>query len=499
MEPEAPERGLSALALGSDPARDDYDAVVVGSGPNGLSAAIELARAGCRVLVMEAAATIGGGLRSAALTRPGFVHDVCSAIHPLGVASPFFRGAPLEAHGLQWVWPEAAFAHPLADGRAALASTSLDATAQTLGVDGPAYKALFEPFVQGADKLLAHVLGPFRPPKHPILLGRFGLQALRSAEGLAMARFDDELARGLWAGMAAHSVLPLDKPCTAAVSMIFGVTAHTRGWPLARGGSQQIADAMARYLQSLGGELVVKRRVASMRDLPGARVVLFDLTPRQVIDIAGDLLPSGYRRRLGRFRHGPGVFKLDWALDGPIPWQNRACLKAATVHVGGALAEVAEAERLPWEGQCAERPFVLVAQHTLFDPSRAPEGKHTGWAYCHVPPGSTVDMTARIEAQIERFAPGFRDRILARSVMAPADYEAHNENYVGGDMTGGVMDAAQLFTRPAGLWNPYATPAPGIFLCSSSTPPGPGVHGMCGAWAAKAALAAMPKRRLLDG
>ncbi len=465
-----------------------YDAVVVGSGPNGLAAAITLAREGCSVLVVEAAETVGGGMRSAELTLPGFVHDVCSAIHPLGVASPLFLSLPLEEHGLHWIHPELPLAHPLPNDEAALVHRSLDETAIGFGADANAYLRLLRPFVEGADKVLRQVLGPFRLPRHPLLMARFGLRGMWSARRLAKSWFREDRAQGMFAGMAAHSILPLDRWLTAAVGLMFCVTIHAGGWPLPRGGSQQIANAMASYLRSLGGEIQTGTRVNALAELPRAKAFLFDTSPQSLCRIAGDVLQEGYVRRLQRFRHGPGVFKVDWALNEPIPWRSPRCRQAGTVHVGGTLDEVAAAEHAAWTDTPAERPFVLLAQQSLFDASRAPQGQHTGWAYCHVPRGSTIDMTERIEAQIERFAPGFRDVILARHTMAPGDFEQYNANYIGGDITGGVMDWRQLFMRPAPRWSPYTTPAKNVFICSASTPPGGGVHGMCGFHAAQAAL-----------
>jgi phytoene dehydrogenase-like protein len=440
------------------------------------------------VLVLEAEETAGGGTRSAELTLPGFVHDVCSAIHPLALGSPFFRTLPLEEHGLELIQPSAALAHPLDDGAAVLLERSLEATAETLGPDGTAWRKLMEPWVRNADRLLAETLGPLRPPRHPLLLARFGRLALRSASGLAASRFEGEQARALFAGLAAHSMQPLGRRVTASFGLMLGLLGHAAGWPLARGGSQKIADALISYLRSLGGEVVTGTRVESVDELPPARAVLFDVTPRQLVQIAGDRLPARYRRTLERYRYGPGVFKLDLALDGPIPWQAEECARAATVHLGGTLAEIAAGEEAVWQGEHPEKPYVLLGQQSLFDATRAPEGKHTVWAYCHVPSVSTFDMSERIERQIERFAPGFRDLVLARSAMAPADLERYNPNYVGGDINGGVQDLRQLFTRPAARPVPYATPAKGIYVCSSSTPPGGGVHGMCGYFAARAAL-----------
>ncbi len=453
------------------------DAIVVGSGPNGLAAAIALARAGVSVRVLERAETVGGGVRSAELTLPGFVHDVCSAIHPLAVASPFLRALPLEEHGLEWVRAPAAAAHPFDDGPAAVLERSIAATGETLGGDASRWAGLLAPLVRDADALMGDLLRPLRLPRHPLAFARFAAPAALPTTALARA-FRGERARGLLAGLAAHSTLPLGRTPSAAYGLVLGLLGHANGWPFPRGGAQRLADAMASYLRSLGGTIETGVEVTSLAELDGARLVLLDVTPSQLVALAGDRLPRG---RLHRFRHGPGAFKLDWALDGPIPWRDPACTRAATVHLGGTLAEIAAAEREPWRGRHAERPFVLLAQHSLFDPSRAPAGRHTAWAYCHVPNGSTVDMTARIESQVERFAPGFRERILARSALDPAALERHDPNYVGGDVNGGAAGLHRLFAG-------YATPLDGVFLCSSSTPPGGGVHGMCGYNAACAAL-----------
>jgi phytoene dehydrogenase-like protein len=465
-----------------------YDAIVVGSGPNGLAAAITLARAGRAVLVLEAEPTIGGGTRSAELTLPGFVHDICSAVHPLGVGSAFFRQLPLHEHGLEWIHPPAPLAHPFDDGSAAMLERSVRATGETLGCDAGAYWRLMAPVVRNWEKIAYTTHGPLRLSPHLLALARFGLRAIWPARGLAEVWFRGERARAVFGGAAAHSILPLERAPSAAAGLVLAALAHAYGWPIPRGGSQKIADALASYLRSLGGEIVTGHRVEALTQLPPARAVLFDVTPRQLLRIAGDRLPANYRRALGRYRYGPGVFKLDWALDGPIPWRAAACARAATVHIGGRLAEIAASERAPWRGQHAERPFVLLAQQSLFDSSRAPAGKHTAWAYCHVPHGSDYDMTDRIEAQIERFAPGFRERIVARSALGPAAMELHNANYIGGDINGGVQDFFQLFTRPVISLNPYATPTKGLYICSSSTPPGGGVHGLCGYFAAQAAL-----------
>ena len=473
------------------------NAIVIGSGPNGLGAAITLAGAGRSVTVFEARDTVGGGARSEELTLPGFVHDVCSAVHPLAVSSPLFRSLRLERHGLAWVHPLLPLAHPLDGGRAAVLHRSLDATVAALGRDGAAYRRLMSPLLRDWDGLAPQLLGPpLRVPRNPLALARFGLRAARSARGLAERTFRDEPARALFAGLAAHAMLPLEQPLTASVGLFLGAAAHAVGWPFARGGSQAIADALAAHLRSLGGEIVTGRVVESLDDLPAAGVVMLDITPRQVTRIAGSRLPDRYVRRLARYRYGPGAFKVDFALGAPIPWKAEACISAGTVHIGGALAEIADAERAVAEGGHPDRPFVLVAQQSLFDPTRAPEGKHTAWAYCHVPNGSTVDMTDRIEAQIERFAPGFRERVLARRVTSPAGFEQRNENYVGGDIAGGAHDGLQLLFGPAVRPVPYSTPARGVYICSSSTPPGAGVHGMCGYFAARAALRGGAAKRM---
>jgi phytoene dehydrogenase-like protein len=461
---------------------DGYDAVVVGSGPNGLAAAITLARAGRSVLVLEAEDVLGGGLRSAELTRPGFIHDRCATIFPFGVASPFFNSLPLGDH------PPAPLAHPLDDGSAVMLEQSVDETARGLAADAAAYRRLMGPLVAWAEALFGDVLAPFHLPRHPLLLARFGLRAVYSARGLARRWFQGKRARALLAGLAGHAILPLGRPLSAAVAVVLAVAGHAAGWPVARGGSGQVAAALASYLRSQGGQIVTGRRVCSLGELPRTRAILFDVAPRSLLAIGGERFPAGYCRALRRYRHGPGVCKVDWALDGPIPWQAGECARAATVHLGGTFEEIAAAELAVWKGEHPERPFVLLAQQSLFDPTRAPAGQHTGWAYCHVPSGSTFDMTARIEAQVERFAPGFRDRILARHITTPGDLERHNANLVGGDISGGVMDLGQLFTRPAARLDPYSTPAKGIYLCSASTPPGPGVHGMCGYFAARSAL-----------
>jgi phytoene dehydrogenase-like protein len=467
------------------------DALVVGSGPNGLAAAITLARAGCSVVVLEAAERAGGGTRSEELTLPGFVHDVCSAMHPLAVASPFFAAQPLAGHGLAWKHPDAPAAHPMPDGSAVVVERSLEATAAALGPDAAAWRRLAAPLVDHWGEVSASILGPLlRVPPHPLALARFGLRALWPATLLARHTFGTDRARAVFAGLAAHAILDLRAPMTASFGLTFVATAHTAGWPLAVGGSQRIADALVSYLRSLGGEIVLRHPVDSLGDLPPARALLFDTTPRQLVAIAGDRLDAGYRRRLQRFRYGPGAFKIDYALDGPVPWAAEEVARAGSVHVGGTMEEIAAAEAEVARGGHPERPFVLCTQPSLFDETRAPSGRHTFWAYSHVPNGSTVDMTEAIETQIERFAPGFRDRILQRHVMSPAAIEARNRNYVGGDIAGGSHGGLQLLARPVLSTHPYTMPLRGrlAYLCSSSTPPGAGVHGMCGWWAAQAAL-----------
>ena len=466
----------------------EHDAVVVGAGPNGLAAAVAMAAAGASVLVVEQAETPGGGCRSGALTLPGFVHDICSAIHPLGAASPFLRTLALADHGLEWLHPEVLLAHPLDDGTAGVLLPDVRDTGEAVG-DVRGWERLMGPVVERWDAVAADILGPLlRMPRHPIALARFGLRAMWPATVVARQVLRSAQARALFIGIAAHSVAALERPLTAAAGVMLGGAGHVAGWPVAKGGSQRIADALVAELGRLGGRVETGRRVRGIDELPSATVVLFDTSPRDLLAIAGSRFPKRYRQRLARYRYGPGVFKIDYALDGPVPWTVEACRRAGTVHVGGTLAEVAHAEAEVARGRHPERPFVLAAQQSVIDTHRAPDGRHTFWAYCHVPRGSTRDMTGAIEAQLERFAPGFSDVVLARTVTTSAELDAYNPNCVGGDIAGGATDGLQLIFRPMISTHPYRTPAPGIFLCSSSTPPGGGVHGMCGYWAAQDAL-----------
>jgi phytoene dehydrogenase-like protein len=469
------------------------DAIVVGSGPNGLAAALTLARAGRSLRVYEAAPTIGGGTRTEELTLPGFRHDVCSSIVPLTLASPFFRTVDLAARGVDLIQPDAPVGHPLDDGRAVILERSFTATAAGLDLDrrtddGSAWRRLFGPLARDAAKLSRELLRPVvHIPRHPLALARFTVPALASARGLARSRFQGEAARALFAGLAAHSMIALDRPMSASFGLVLGTYAHAVGWPMVGGGVGAIAIALAAEIRELGGQIVTDRRVDRLDDLPPARAVFFDTTPRAVVAIAGDRLPPRTRSHYERFRYGSGVFKVDWALDGPVPWAAEDLKRVGTVHLGGPLEEIARSERRVASGHHADKPFVLLAQYHPWDPSRAPAGSTTAWAYCHVPTGSDVDMTDRIEAQVERFAPGFRDRILARATHSPAQLEARDANYIGGDINAGIFDIRQLLFRPTVSLDPYRA-GPGIYLCSSSTPPGGGVHGMGGFHAARSAL-----------
>lgn len=467
----------------------EYDAIVVGSGPNGLAAAITLARAGCSVLVYEANATIGGGARSAELTNPGFLHDVCSAVHPLAAGSPFFKTLPLQRFGLEWIQPQIPLAHPLDNGSAACLWKDIVVTAEQLDEDSGAYRRLMKPLARNWENLSIEFLQPMlHVPRHPFVLARFGVPALCPATLLTKFMFKGDRARALFAGIAAHSFLPMEAPASAAFALVLGLAGHAVGWPIPRGGSQQISNALAAYLRELGGKIEVNHRIENLRDLPKSRVILVDVSVWEFLRIAGQQLPSGYRRRLESFRHAPGIFKIDYALSEPIPWKADACRRAGTIHVGGDMDEIAAAEREVSRGKIPERPFVLVAQQSLFDETRAPRGQHTLWAYCHVPFNCATDMSDQIESQIERFAPGFRDCILARHTMAAADLARSNPNLAGGDISGGAANLTQLIARPVLSSTPYRTALPGLYLCSASTPPGGGVHGMCGYHAARVAL-----------
>ena len=466
------------------------DAVVVGAGPNGLAAAITLARAGRSVRVLERAAEPGGGARSSEATLPGVVHDTCSAVHPFGRTSPFFAATDLARHGLRWIEPPAAFAHPLDGGGAVLVRRDLEATARSLGRDADAYRGLFGPLVGHFGELARDVLAPFHVPLGPrraLRLARFGLHAVQPATWLAR-RFRDEPARAVFAGAAAHALLRLDEPVSGAAGLVLIGAAHHDGWPFPEGGAGRITHALVAEASALGVEIATDTPVASLAELPASRLAVFDTGPRAFADVAGARLPAGYRRRLRGFRYGPAVFKVDIAVDGPIPWQNEGVSLAGTVHLGGTFEEIAASEADANAGRLNPRPFVLLAQQSLFDGTRAPAGKHAVWAYCHVPHGSTADRTDAIVGQVERFAPGFRERILAVKATNAADLAAYNPNNVGGDMSGGRIDIRQLFTRPVARLDPYSTPDPRLFLCSSSTPPGGGVHGMCGWHAAHSAL-----------
>jgi phytoene dehydrogenase-like protein len=465
-----------------------HDAIVVGAGPNGLAAAIVLAKAGLSVVVIEGASTIGGGAHTEELTLPGFRHDLCSAVFPLAAASPLFAALPLADYGLEWIEPQFALAHPFDDLRPALLTRDIDISARSLGVDADAYRSLMEPLARAWPRLAIDVLAPLHIPKHPLLLTGFALSAAQSARRLAQHRFSGTQARGLIGGIAAHAMQPLTHAGTAAIALVLTAAAHRVGWPIARGGARCVAEALSSYFTKLGGRIESGTWVKALSELPNARAVLLDLTPRQVLRVADRELPSRYKRALGRFQYGPGVFKVDWALAEAVPWRTDECRQAGTLHLGGSFEELAANERAVAHGEHPERPTILVSQPSLFDETRTPAGKHVLWGYCHVPHGSTVDMLPRIEAQIERFAPGFRDRVLARHVMTTADLEARNPNLVGGDVGEGANTLRQLFLRPVARWHPCKTPVKGLYICSGSTPPGGGVHGMCGYHAAKTAL-----------
>jgi len=464
-----------------------YDAIVIGSGPNGLAAAITLQQAGVSVLLLEGKETIGGGLRTAEITLPGYLHDICSAIHPMAVASPFMSQLPLQQYGLEFIYPEVAAAHPFDDGTAAVLKRSIEETAKLLGEDEAAYAKLIQPITKIWPGIAPDVLGPFHFPKHPLSMAQFGLKALTSANYLSR-EFHTAKAKGLWAGMAAHSIQPLTNAATSAIGLVLMAAAHLNGWPVPKGGSAAIANALAAYFISLGGRIETNSYVSSIDQLPATKAMLFDVTPKQLLQIAGNRFSQTYTKQLQRYRYGMGVFKIDWALQEPIPFRAPECRQAGTVHIGNTIQEILESEQLSSAGVHPEKPFVLLAQPSVFDASRAPAGKHTAWAYCHVPNGSTIDMTTAIENQVERFAPGFKDLILARHTFNTQQLQAYNPNYIGGDINGGIINLRQLYTRPAIRWSPYTTPAKGVYICSSSTPPGGGVHGMCGYHAARRAL-----------
>jgi len=469
------------------------DAIVIGSGPNGLAAAIELARCGKSVVVYEAADTVGGGMRSGAATLPGFVHDHCSTVQALAAVSPMLASLPLGDHGLELVHSAVPVAHPLDDGSAVLLHRSVEQTAAQLGRDGDAYRRQIGQLATGWRKMLPMLLAsPLRLPRHPLMMASFGRRAVMPARTFAERYFQTTAAKALFGGCAAHAVAPMEWRGTTAYGLVLMATAHAGGWPVARGGSQKLADALASYLRSLGGRIELGRQIRSLKELPSAaKAVLCDVAPRNLAMIAGDALPAGYAAKLRRYQHGPAAYKVDYALSGPVPWKSPDVALAGTVHLAGEFGEIAAAEREPWAGRCAERPYVLAVQASMFDPSRAPAGKQTLWAYCHVPHGSGVDMTERIEAQIERFAPGFGKTVLARKSTSPREFEAGNANLVKGDIAGGASTLWQTFARPVLSRNPYRTPVRGLYLCSASTPPGGGVHGMCGYHAARAALREM--------
>jgi phytoene dehydrogenase-like protein len=452
-----------------------------------LAAGITLAESGRSVLLLEAKETIGGGMRTAELTLPGYQHDICSAVHPLGLGSPFFRRLDLAQYGLDWIQPDLPLVHPFDDGSAAALHRSIEETAETLGQDGRAYRRLIAPLTRDWQKIIHEFLGPLRFPRHPLAMTRFGIPALFPAAALSKLLFRDK-GQGFFAGLAAHSILPMERVPSASFGLMLAILGHGVGWPIPRGGSQAIAQALAAHFRALGGKIETDRPVSALKSLPTADLVMLAVTPKQFIQMAGEALPDRYRRQLENYRHGPGVFKLDWALSGPIPWRSPDCRRAGTVHLGSTLGEIAASERTVWRGNNVDKPYVIVVQSSLFDDCRAPNGHHTAWAYCHVPHGSTEDRTAAIESQIERYAPGFRETILGRHAMTTHDLQQYNPNYIGGDINGGVQDLGQLFTRPVVRLNPYSTPLKGVYLCSSATPPGGGVHGMCGYFAAESAL-----------
>ncbi|MFD2532387.1 phytoene desaturase family protein [Gracilimonas halophila] len=466
----------------------EYDAVIVGSGPNGLSAGVRLAQEGLKVIILEAKSTIGGGTRTQELTEPGFLHDVCSAVHPTAAGSPFFKTLDLQKFGLEFIHPDIPYVHPLDNGDAVAAFRSIERTAEQLGIDGKAYLKIFKEFTENWDYLSEDIFGTLRIPKHPLLMARFGWYGLFSAKHFTNSLFKDPQTKALFAGCAAHSIIPLSKAFTSSFGLVLGSSAHAVGWPFAKGGSSAITNALAELFKSLSGEIITDHEVNSMADIPTSKTVIFDLTPHQIAKIAGDKLPGKYKEKLLTYTYGPGVFKIDWALSEPVPWENEHSRKAGTLHLGGTFQEIATSEQAAWKGEHHEKPYVLVAQPSIFDKSRAPNGKHTLWAYCHVPNGSEKDMTEFIENQIERFAPGFRDTIISKNTMHTREMQTYNSNYIGGDINGGAQISTQLFGRPVLKWDPYKIPADGLYICSSSTPPGGGVHGMSGYHAAESVL-----------
>ncbi len=466
-----------------------YDVVVVGAGPNGLAAGIVLARAGYSVVIFEAAPQPGGGMRSASFTRPGFIHDICSTVHALGVSSPFLRSLPLAQYGLEWVIPQIPLAHPLGDDQAVILERSVKETSHHLGLDALNYRRLMDPFVDKETVFFKDILAPpWHWPHDAWTTARFGFYGIQSSNGLSRRLFQGQDARALFSGLCAHANRPLDQSLTGAFGLLLAVAGHTNGWPFARGGSGNLSQALTLYFQSLGGHIKTNHRVTSLQELPRARVIMGDITPRQLLALASKMLPEDYKNKLRNYRYGPGVFKIDWALAGPIPWHATACARAGTVHIGGTLQEIARSEWDVWKGNHPKEPFVILTQPSLCDGSRAPDGHHTASAYCHVPLNSTVNMTHVIESQIERFAQGFCGLVLARHIMTTSQLENHNANIVGGDINGGLMDLPQFLFRPTPRWDPYSTPCKGLYLCSSSTPPGGGVHGMCGYYAAQSVL-----------
>lgn len=466
----------------------EYDAVIVGSGPNGLSAAVRLSQKGLKVLVLEASSTIGGGTRTEELTEPGFMHDVCAAVLPTTVSSPFLRSLPLEKYGLDFIYPEISYAHPLEKGKSVNMYHSFDKTLEELSNEAQAYKTMFGNFIENWKTLSVDVFGPLRFPSNPLLMAKFGFKGALSAKKLVHNYFNNPDLKAAFAGCAAHSILPLDKAFSASFGLVLGASAHATGWPIAKGGTHKVTKALAHLFQSLGGTIQTNYRVKTLADIPACKAILFDLTPHQIAEIAESELPLSYRKKLLNYEYGPGSFKMDWALSEPVPWNNPELRKAGTVHLGGTFEEIAKSEQLVWEGKHPQKPYMIVTQPSLFDESRAPKGKHTLWAYCHVPNGSTQNMTKEIEDQIERYAPGFKDTIISKHALNSKQLQAYNSNYVGGDINGGAQFFKQLFGRPVLKWNPYKIPGKPMYICSSSTPPGGGVHGMCGYHAAQSVL-----------